>query len=236
LCYEDISTNRFGESSDKVFDDWDGVGQVTSIPDKAWHRNVDKIILAANKFGISTAIVCPPTIYGPGRGPGNISSVQWYRMARGVLQRGRGFHVGRGKNTWTMINVHDLSDIYLTITEEAMNGGEKATWNDQGYYFCENGSYVWEDIAKKIAVEAFKQGLIKTADVDSISANEANEIAPGGAMQWGLNSRCKAIRAGKLFNWEAKAASPEEIMPELVSSEAEKLGLLKTHAAKAGGA
>jgi hypothetical protein len=51
----------------KVFDDLEGVGELTSLPDEAFHRNVDKIVLeCGTKHAdvVRTAIICPPTIYG----------------------------------------------------------------------------------------------------------------------------------------------------------------------------
>jgi len=47
--------------------DWSGVEELTTLPDSAFHRNVDKVVLeAGTKHGdvIKTNIVCPPTIYG----------------------------------------------------------------------------------------------------------------------------------------------------------------------------
>ena len=66
LCFEDVSRNTFGEDSTKIYDDWDGIREVTSLPDGAPHRPVDKIVLAGpstNGEKVKTAIVCPPTIY-----------------------------------------------------------------------------------------------------------------------------------------------------------------------------
>jgi hypothetical protein len=77
LTYADVARGSYGTPSTKVYNDWDGVSEVTSLPDEAWHRKVDKIVLAAGD-NVKTAIVCPPTIYGPGRGPGNTYSDQWY--------------------------------------------------------------------------------------------------------------------------------------------------------------
>ena len=72
LTVEDVMASRYGRENPKVYDDWENVAEVTSLPDEAWHRNVDKIVLGASRKtpSIKTAIVCPPTIYGPGRGPG----------------------------------------------------------------------------------------------------------------------------------------------------------------------
>jgi len=234
LCVEDFLRGTFGTPAEKVYDDWDNVDEVTSLPDKAWHRNVDKIVLAAGG-NVKTAIVCPPTIYGPGRGPGNTFSDQWYLMAKGVIERGHGFQVGEGLNKWTYVHVHDLSNIYLSLVEAAANGGGKATWNEKGYYFAESGEYGWGDMAKKITKEAHKQGLIKTADVENLNIEQANKITPNGGWKWGGNSRGRAIRARKLFGWEPTGDPIEKLLPSLVADEATKLGATKGHAVVAAG-
>jgi hypothetical protein len=121
LTIEDVKAGKEGLPNSKIFDDWDNVSEVTTLPDDAWHRNVDKIVLAASKSSstIKTAIVCPPTIYGPGRGPGNTFSDQWYLLAKAYIKLGHAFTVGEGKNKWTKIQVHDLSNLYLQLVEEA---------------------------------------------------------------------------------------------------------------------
>jgi hypothetical protein len=121
LTVEDVTAGRYGVANPKVYDDWDNVGEVTSLPDDAWHRNVDRIVLAASKSSssVNTAIVCPPTIYGPGRGPGNQTSDQWYLLGKAYIERGHAFTIGKGENMWTKIHVHDLSNLYLALVEEA---------------------------------------------------------------------------------------------------------------------
>ena len=99
LCYGDLEHKSFGEASTKVYDDWDGIGEVTSMPDSAPHRQADKIVLAAaldHPSRIKTAIVCPPCIYGKGRGPGNQRSIQMPDLTKCILQEKKGFQVGEG--------------------------------------------------------------------------------------------------------------------------------------------
>lgn len=70
MTYDDSKNDRLGENSDKVYNDWTHVEELTNLPDEAFHRNVDKVVLeAGTKHGdvIKTAIVCPPTIYGESR-------------------------------------------------------------------------------------------------------------------------------------------------------------------------
>lgn len=239
IAVDDLHANVVGRALDKVYDDWDGIKDVTvNMPDDAWHRNVDKIILAAgDKSGgkIKTAIVCPPTIYGPGRGPDNQRSDQVYKMAENIMKRGKAFMVGDGLNTWTSIHVHDLSDVYLKLVEAALQDGGKATWNGEGYYFTENGEFVWGEMAKKVAQEIYKQGFIKDPTVDKLSMEEANKTIPNGGRKWGFNSRCRAIRARKLLGWTPKGESIESLLPSIVEGEAARLGIKKGHAAVAAG-
>lgn len=67
LTFEDSDKNEFGNHSDKVYDDWTGVEELLNLPDHAFHRNVDHLVLeAGTKHAdvLKTALVCPPTIYG----------------------------------------------------------------------------------------------------------------------------------------------------------------------------
>lgn len=90
LTFQDTECKTFGDASTKVYDDWDGVGELTSLPDYAPHRQVDKIVFEAHDPHVRTAIVSPPTIYGVGRGPSNRRGHQLYELARCTLKRGKG--------------------------------------------------------------------------------------------------------------------------------------------------
>jgi hypothetical protein len=145
LTWKTVQSRTFGEIEDKEYNDWDGVEEVTSLPDNAAHRNVDKIILEAggdDSGSVRTAIVCPPTIYGVGRGPVNTRSQQLYDLTAITLKSGVGKRVSKGENRQTHIHVHDLSDLYVLLIEAATQGGGKATWGPKGYYFSSRGEQV----------------------------------------------------------------------------------------------
>lgn len=92
------------------------------------------------------------------------------------------------------------------------------------------------DIAKLITKEAKKQGYIESDEVHSVGKDEAEKLMDGGSAQWGLNSKCKAIRANKLFGWRPRGKTTVgEFIPTMVENEALALGLAKTHAQKAAG-
>lgn len=235
LLFADVERKIFGEASSKIYDDWDGIRETTSLPEFAPHRAVDKLVLAAgteNESKIKTAIVCPPTIYGRGRGPGNQRGHQIYELSRCILEKKIGIQVGAGKTYWPNIHVFDLSDCYVKLVEAAVDRGSSATWGKEGYYFTENGEHVWGEVSKLIASAAQKQRLIPSNDVITVSAEEADKLTPHGSALWGANSRCKAIRARKVLAWSPEQQSLVSEIPEAVKSEASRLGLLPGHASQ----
>ena len=235
LTFSDFQSKTFGEPSAKVYNDWDGIEELTSLPDDAFHRNVDKVILEGSKEypkKVRTAIVCPPTIYGIGRGPDNQRSQQLYELAKHTLKLKQGFQVGAGKAYWTQVHVADLSKCYLKLVEAAVAGGGDATWNEKGYYFTENGEFAWGDISKLVAAAAHEQGFIPSDEVAAMSPEQISQIHPFGNVIWGSNSRGRALRASKLFGWSPVEKTLEEEVPEAVHHEATLLGLVAGHAAK----
>ena len=110
----------------------------------AVHRDVDDTVISGGKAaGVPTAVICPPTIHGIGKGPIKKRSLQIPWLTEAILKRGRGFSVGPGENWWDHVHIDDLANAYILLTEEALkDGGGKAAWGDDGYYFVENREYV----------------------------------------------------------------------------------------------
>lgn len=140
----DGETNGYGNKlTSKVYDDLDHVEEVTNLPDEAWHRNVDKVVLDGITKGVKTAIVCPCCIYGLGTSPGKRVSWQIPQLSKWTLKRGKGLMVNKGQTHWNNIHVLDLAELYLLLVEEALKpDGGNATWGKEGYYFAENGEHV----------------------------------------------------------------------------------------------
>lgn len=133
------------------------------------------------------------------------------------------------------MHVNDLSDCYLKLIEAAVAGGGKATWGKEGYYLTENGTLIWGDMSKVVAVEAHKQGLIPTDKVVSVSNEEVDRLRNHGSLLWGANSRGTALRARKLLGWSPRGKRVEAETPQLVQEEARNLGLIIGHAAQVAG-
>lgn len=230
LAHETIAKAAWGDRQNKVYDDWDNVRDLTSQPDEAAHRNVDKIVLAAGSDKTKTAIVCPPTIYGRGRGPDNQRSVQLYKAVEGFLQSQKAFKIGKGQNVWHFVHVHDLSHLYLLLGEAAANGGPPATWNEQGYYLAENGSFAWGELLQSVAKIAHKKGLLPTDELGSYAGPE--EKKSFWEYGTGTDSQGLSIRGKKLLGWKPTQRSIEEELSDAIDSEALRLGLIKSHAEK----
>jgi hypothetical protein len=229
LTIEDQRAGTYGIERPKQYNDWEGVSELVNLPSDAFHRNVDEIILGAghqNPASVKVAVVCPPAIYGPGRGTGNNKSIQVYLLSAAVLKRKRGILVGKGENVWHQVHVQDLSNVYLALGEAASVGGGKATWNDEGYYLAENGPFVWGDIQRAVAQAAFDKKLIASPDVEPLDGAQVTEILSVGTYAWGSNSRGNSIRARKLFGWAPQKPKLIDLIPEIVELEAKALGLL----------
>jgi nucleoside-diphosphate-sugar epimerase len=239
LCWKDMDTETYGEGpSQPPYDDLENVSGLTSLPDQAFHRDVDKLVLAAGSDAVKTAIVCPPTIYGLGRGQGNKRSRQVYNLARVTLERGQAPQVGKGLTEWDNVNVHDLSDLFVLLVEAAIVNKpdmDSKLWGREGYFLAENGHHVWGELSKKIGELAYHKGYIKEKGVKPISPEEAKEVAGFEALSWGLNSKGFAKRARQYLAWKPKGRSLENEIPYIIDGEAENIGMKIGHAQKVTG-
>lgn len=192
--------------------------------------------------------MCPPTIYGPGRGPGNNRSRQAYVLVDTTLTRGKALQVGRGLSEWDHVHVHDLADLFVRLVEAAVTPKPEVDahlWGPkEGYFLAEGGSHVWGEVARWVAEAASQKGYIKEPAVEvcyaaalpcqnkhaerfpqELPVPEAKEIAGFEAVSWGLNSRGHAKRAQKYLGWAPKGRGLKEEIPYIVDLEAARLGI-----------
>ena len=234
VIYDDVIQGRYGQGTDKVFNDLEGLAEVLSVPDFARARGAEN---AARTVGtwfpkrVKTAVVSTGSAYGLGRGILKYRPTAIHELARSTLQRGRGVVVGEGKAAWRHVHVHDLSDLYLKLVEHAAAGGEEtgagpAVWGGTGgYYFAENGEHVWGELARSISAEAAAQGFLSLADPEIIGPAEATELTPLGQFFWGCNARVEGRRARQALGWKPHRPPLRDEIKSIVATEAEKLGL-----------
>jgi len=224
---------QFGQYSSKVYDDVVDIKEITSLPPERWHRKVDAIVLAAedsNKSAsgnrhVKTAILCPPLIYGVGDGPVKTRSNQLPNMANAVLRHKSSFTVAGSKNIWRNVHVADLADGYVLLVEEALKeGGGKATWGAQGYYFTENGEHTFVELSQLLAFSAYTKGYISKLEVETLSPEEVKKLNSSGPAVWGFTSRGIASRLRGL-GWKPFRAPVSEYVAEALEIEARSLGV-----------
>ncbi|KAI8625144.1 nucleoside-diphosphate-sugar epimerase [Xylariaceae sp. FL1651] len=220
LQWYDWDHNRYGQSPlpEETYHDIKDIDRILNIPHSAHHRDCDEIVLAANEADeIKTLIVCPPLIYGPGRGPVNQRSIQVYNMAKFTLENGFApVQAGDGAPEWNNVHIHDLGDFFVRAVDAALDPEKKDNpeiFGPHGYFFLENGKHKWRDAAKWVAEEAKKQGYIPEAKTQE-----------GDYKMYGANSSSIAERAKKYLGWEPHGRSLEAEIPDIVAGEAKRLG------------
>lgn len=177
---------------------------------------------------VRPAIVGPPAIYGPGRGPGNRRSVQVYDLTKLGLRKGYVPYVGTGKSEWDFVHVHDLSDLFVLLVEAALDParrGDPELFGPAAYFFAENGVHAWGDVARWIAEEAHRQGFLEEPSTRETDMAGIRAEGGGANSTWGTNSKSKATRARKHLGWNPKGRGVREEIPDIVAAEAEKLGI-----------
>ncbi|KAK3903168.1 hypothetical protein C8A05DRAFT_14855 [Staphylotrichum tortipilum] len=234
VIYDDVILGRYGQATDKVFNDLEGLTEVLSVPDFARARGAEN---AARTVGtwfptrLKTAVVSTGSAYGLGRGILKYRPTAIHELARCTLQRGRGVVVGEGKAAWRHVHVHDLSDLYLKLVEHAAAGGEEtegepAVWGARGgYFFAENGEHVWGKLERLITAEAVAQGHLTAGEPEVIEPTAATELTPLGQFFWGCNSRVEGRRARQALSWKPHRPPLRDEIRLIVAAEAKKLGL-----------
>ncbi|KAI4859913.1 NAD(P)-binding protein [Hypoxylon rubiginosum] len=219
LTWYDAAHERYGQAPipEQKYHDIDDVERIVSLPDTAIHRDVDKVVLGANDSpAVRTLIVGPPTIYGRGRGPTNQRSIQVPGIVDFTLKNGFAPIQAPGLTEWDNVHIHDLGDFFVLAVDAALDPAKSRNpeiFGPRAYFFLENGTHRWSDVSKWVAAEAAKQGLIPEPIAKEIDIPRL-----------GTNSKSVAARAGKYLGWAAKSPSLKETIPDVVASEAKKLG------------
>ncbi|KAI0877026.1 nucleoside-diphosphate-sugar epimerase [Hypoxylon argillaceum] len=220
LQWYDWDHNRYGQPPlpEQKYHDIDDIDRILTIPHHAYHRDCDEIVLGANNLsGVKTLIVGPPLIYGPGRGPVNQRSIQAYNMARYTLENGFApIMSGEGSPEWDNVHIHDLGAFFALAVDAALDPEKKRNpeiFGPRAYFFLENGTHTWREVATQIAEEAKKQGYIPEAKTQE-----------GDYKSYGANSKSVAARAKKYLGWEPHGRSLKDEIPDIVASEAKILG------------
>ncbi|CAI6342304.1 unnamed protein product [Periconia digitata] len=222
------STSFLGRSNPKIWSDIHDLDEVRAIPDEALHRNTEKILHeTAAKQGdrINIAVICPPDIYGKGKGLGKTWSVFMPLFLREVkkMEGGRVFYYGEGTNARGWVHIDELMEIYLKVVEAAVAGGAGFGWNKEGYYFTGTQEHSQLTIANATAKVLASHNMIKNTTPLQLSSLDRLDTMidyPGfsklGRYLYASNSRTRADRAEKLWGYRASAPGLLEVLEEEV--------------------
>jgi nucleoside-diphosphate-sugar epimerase len=222
--------SRYG----KVYDDWEGLGELLDFPKEALHRNVDDLVLNASKgeskgqegVNLKTAIVSPPAICGTGRGPVSQRGMMGPFVASSILKRGYGY-LPKSTAQWDFVHLHDLTELnLLLVLAAAQEDGGKATWNQEGYYLVESERVKWAEYSRDMQQAAVQAGYVAEVPEREMPVWDMEKAMKEDGMMGAvlfMNSMGRAVRARKLLGWEPKAKSVKDDMPEIIAIEAKAL-------------
>ena len=194
------------------------------------HRDVDKIVQAANSDAVRALILAPPTIYGTGRGPVNRRSQQLPGLARFTLEKGYAPIVGAGKTEWDNVHIADLGPLFVAAADATQNPVQASNpeiFGKRAYYFARGGVHVWADLSRGVAEAAYRKGYLPAPLTKPVKGSEISDVS------WGNNSKGVPGRAEKYFGWKPTHPSIEELLGAAVDVEADSLELVPHEKPKA---
>nr|VWO98122.1 Protein RecA (Recombinase A) [Ganoderma boninense] len=212
-------------ASDTIYSDLN-VEQIKSIPPTASHRNVDLLVVDADKKGYArTHIVLPSTIYGIAThalaeaGIANPHSQQIPKLIQASLARGQAGVVGKGLPWWPNVHIIDVADLYMVLFDNIVANPDKTGHGWEGFYFGENGEHHWLDISTAIGQAMVDLGLSEKPEPTTFTVDELKKYWRSERAGWysGTNSRARADR-GRALGWKPKNTTQDmlaSIKPEV---------------------
>lgn len=133
------------------------------------------IIDTAREVGIKTYIIMSPTIYGVGSGFFNKLSIQIPLLTKVAIAQKQSIVIGKGDAVWNHVHIADLADLYVLFAEKLLAGADLPS-NEKGIYFSETGEQSWREVSEAVAKAGFALGALNTAEVKSVSVEEAAKL------------------------------------------------------------
>ncbi|RMZ73607.1 nucleoside-diphosphate-sugar epimerase [Pyrenophora seminiperda CCB06] len=213
---------HLGLANPKIWSDVSCLPEIKSLPMSALHRNTEALLHAwiekhAGKINI--AIVCPPDVYGQGKGLGRTTSALVPVYVHEVRALGAAFYVASGTNRRSWVHVDDLTRLYLLLVEAALAGGLEAThFGKNGYYFAATQEHSQLDLARETGRILHQHGVINDAQPVRVGLEQLDTMVncpefPGlRRYMFASNSRTRAERAERLFAYKAQAPGLMDVL------------------------
>jgi hypothetical protein len=223
-----------GVTNPKIWSDVSSLPEIKSLPMSELHRNTETLLHGwideyAGKINI--AIVCPPDVYGLGKGLGRTTSALVPVYVHEVRASGAAFHVAEGTNMRSWVHVDDLTRLYLLLVEVALAGeGEETHFGKNGYYFAATQEHSQIDLARETGRILYERGVINDAQPVQVELADLDgmvnfpEFPELRRYMFASNSRTRAERAGQLFKYKAEAPGLMEVLESDILDVVQKTG------------
>ncbi|KAL3424999.1 nucleoside-diphosphate-sugar epimerase [Phlyctema vagabunda] len=218
-CISDELTQSWeGETNPYIWDDIRDIEKIYNLPDEALHHTVDREIMDASNQLLKTAIICPPDIYGQHRGTGTRATFMVPEYIKVLQKHKEAFYLGHGQNYRAVTHIDDVVQMFVTLLDQAVQGGGRAQWGKEGFYFTVADEVRWIDAAEAINEIAIRQGWLPAGNKPvSWTKEQLGSLMPSFPRLvlylWGSNSRAVSERAKKL-GWKPQAPSFWEALEE----------------------
>lgn len=191
-----------GDLDEKVYGDVADAEAIWGFGEERLHVKVERDVMRrGDEGGVRVVVLAPNTVYADAEGYG------WAKQGsltdeyiKAVLERGRGFVVGKGAGWTHWSSTRDLARCTALVLGDLVKGEGKVETGKKGYYFLEQGEVevrkVWDVVVDELAKAGQIEGHGKA--LESIGIDEANSKHPMGALLWGFNLRGKAERFEQL--------------------------------------
>jgi nucleoside-diphosphate-sugar epimerase len=209
-----------GSLNPKIWSDIDSLPEIANLPAGALHRNTETILhshIAHSADKVNIAIMCPPDIYGKGKGLAKTQSALIPMFVNETLKAAdkRPFYVNDGTNTRSWVHIDDLMKLYTRVVEAA---AEPATYpaekyfNGNGYYFASTQEHSQRDLANEVGRILQERGFIENKEPVQVGLEYLDQMVniyptfPKLARYlFASNSRTRAERARDLWGYKGEA-------------------------------
>ncbi|KZP31671.1 NAD(P)-binding protein [Athelia psychrophila] len=195
-------------ATETIYHDSDAA-QIESLPDTQAHRDVDLLIVEADKAGyLKSYIILPSTIYGIASNRlvdlkiQNPRSIQIPSLVRASLDRKQGGMVGEGKNLWPNVHIDDVADLYIVLFDlvTSPSAATAVGHGREGFYFGENGEHSLYQIGQAICQSLVQLDHVSSDTPTAFSKEELDKYF-GGSDYLGSNSRARGVRS-RSIGWK----------------------------------
>jgi hypothetical protein len=206
---------QLGKLNPKVWSDISSLAEIRDLPHNALHRNTEIILhdtVRRYSDKIKVAVMCPPDIYGKGKGLAKTHSALIPMYVQEIKRLGgKVFYYGEGTNSRSWVHIDDLMRVYLKVIEAAVSGNALDYFGDNGYHFAGTQEHSQLDVATAVGKILLEQGVIDNSKPAPISLEQLDAMlkVPGyerlARYMFASNSRTRAERAERLYGYKGEA-------------------------------